>query len=80
MPTAAKRYVPTMGHDPKLGREAILSGSRNNFINRCIADSDYFILTAVLKAVFFVDAITCSDTGAMSASQSHYEVMTQTTD
>jgi hypothetical protein len=50
-----------MGHDPKLGHEAILSGSRNNFINRRIADSNYFILTSVLKAVFFVNAIACSD-------------------
>lgn len=69
-----------MGHDPKLGREAILSGSRNSFINRRIADSNYFILTSVLKAVFFVNAITCRDTAAMSASPSPYKVMIQTTD
>jgi hypothetical protein len=63
-----------------LGREAILSGSRNSFTNRRIADSNYFILTSVLKAVFFVNAITCNDTVAMSASPSRYTVMTQTTD
>jgi hypothetical protein len=57
-----------------MGREAILSGPRNKFMNLFITNSHYF--DTCIKSNIFFNAITCSNTVAMLASVAFYKIDT----
>ena len=63
--TTYNRVSQPLGRDTNLCREAILSGSLNNYVILLITNSHY--LVSVLISVSFVHVITCNDVVATSA-------------